>query len=113
MSEDQRQNMPSQPVTPESLAAQMRQMMTEFREFRAFAEPKLYDAKPLHEQTRAEVIEMRQEMNQRFERLEKELRQPNHKFENQMSDPANARADVRDLQQPLTTSKGRSRNQSG
>ena len=95
MSEDQTHNLnPSEPVTLESLAAQMAQMMAEFREFRAFAEPKLYDTKPIWEKALAEIMEM----SQRLARVEKELRQVNRRLDVISVDLIETREQVRELE---------------
>ncbi|HZS08940.1 MAG TPA: hypothetical protein VFD58_29150 [Blastocatellia bacterium] len=94
MSKDQTQNLNnSEPVTLESLAAQMAQLMIEFREFRAFAEPKLYDTKPIREQALKEIMEVRQELKD----VRAELRRLNSHHEQMMIDPTGARSDIRDL----------------
>ncbi len=62
-------------------------------------EAKSYDTRPMHDQTRAEIIEMRLEMNQRFERLEKEMRLMNRRFDEVGRDQYTLRAEVRDLEQ--------------
>ena len=95
MSEDQTHNLnPSEPVTLESLAAQMAQMMAEFREFRAFAEPKLYDTKPIWEKALAEIMEM----SQRLARVEKELRQVNRRLDVISVDLIETREQVREIE---------------
>lgn len=89
-------------LTLAMLAAQMAQMMTEFREFRAFAEPKLYDTKPIWERALAGIVELRQEMNERLARLEKEMRQLNRKFDEVGRDQYTLCADVCDLEDRIS-----------
>lgn len=99
MSEEQTQNLSSEPVTLEKLAAQLAQLMAEFRDFRAFAEPKIYDTKPIWERALAEIVESRREMNERFERLETETRRLRHAIGELSVENIELRSRVRDLEE--------------
>ncbi|HZS10310.1 MAG TPA: hypothetical protein VFD58_36110 [Blastocatellia bacterium] len=65
-------------------------------------EAKSYDMRPIWERALAELAETRQEMNQRFERLEKEMRLMNRKFDEVVKDHYTLRADMRKLEERLT-----------
>ncbi|MFN0120668.1 MAG: hypothetical protein ACKV2V_09215 [Blastocatellia bacterium] len=92
---------PTKPMTTDNkLDAILTKMVTmerEFAEFRAFAEPKLYDTKPIWEQALKEIMETRLEMSQRLDRMEKEMRRTRAVIETMAEDLLQARADVRDL----------------
>ncbi|HZS04927.1 MAG TPA: hypothetical protein VFD58_08845 [Blastocatellia bacterium] len=56
-------------------------------------EAKSYDTRPLHERTRAELMEVKQELKE----VRQELRKLNPSHEQMVIDLTSARADVRDL----------------
>jgi chromosome segregation ATPase len=58
-------------------------------------EAKSYDTRPLHEQTRAALMEVRQELKE----VRVELRRLNSNHEQMMIDLTNARSSLRDLSQ--------------
>lgn len=58
-------------------------------------EAKSYDTRPLHEQTRAAVMEVKQELKE----VRAELRRLNSNHEQMMIDLTNARSSIRDLNQ--------------
>lgn len=101
-------------------------LYNEFTAFRAFAEPKLYDTKPIWEQALAEILELKQRLisveqrlggveqrldgmdhrfdvvEQRLEGVEKELRKMNHGIRELAAKDIEVLINVRDLEQRVT-----------
>ncbi len=74
---------------------------TEFAEFRAFAEPKLFDTKPIWEQALAEMMEVKQRVSgveQRLEGVERELRKLNRTIPELSLESIEMRGRFRDLE---------------
>ncbi len=65
----------------------------------AALEAKSYDTRPIWESALKEIAETRQEMNLRFDRLEKEMRLMNRRFDEVSRDQYTLRAEVCDLEQ--------------
>ncbi|MFN0121497.1 MAG: hypothetical protein ACKV2V_13470 [Blastocatellia bacterium] len=91
---------PAKPMTTDDKLDLLLKQMAEMLAFKAFAEPKLYDTKPIWEQALKEILETRIELGQRIERVEKEIRRMRSITETMTEDLMLARADVvRDLNQ--------------
>jgi predicted nucleic acid-binding Zn-ribbon protein len=94
MSEDNTQNLTTDGKL-DLILRRLTALENNLAEFRAFAEPRLQDTRPLHDQTRAAVMEL----SDRITGVEKELRMLGHKMEVLNENSLDARADVRDLKQ--------------
>ncbi len=93
MSEDQTHNL-SDGAKLDLILRRLTALENNLAEFRAFAEPKLYDTKPIWEKALAEIMEM----SQRLARVEKELRQVNRRLDVISVDLIETREQVRELE---------------